>query len=285
MIGPPPWSRGTVLLPACVPTRHGSANWAPQHRTVPGGGGVQPGSVPVACRVRVASDRQVCVKVTPSHCVAGRGFHPPRQAHAGSVAFVPTAGRVRVGSVVQVWVKPTVAHAVAGAGPHAPAQVGGATVLEHVELASAPVAFRVPPSHWFVCAYETPSQIVDGSGSQCAGRSAKQAGRPQDMPSTRSPAAIAGTMSAPHSHASAAAGQPPPEASSTQWSPKAFLCSPVGAAATYRRCFVASDSKRNRHPSVISAGETPRPAAHFRYDRNSSGLPRKTGLWSYPGVI
>ena len=169
--------------------------------------------------------------------------------------------------MVQVWVKPTVSHTVAGAGPQVPTQVGGGGVLTHVGLVSVPVAFCVVLSHWFVCVYATPSQIVDGSGSQCAETFKKQVGCPQDMPAITSPATIAGHMSTPHSHTSVAHGQPPPDASSIQWSPSRFVCSPVGDAAMYRACLVVSDSNRNRHIPEISGGDNVlRPAAHVRYD-------------------
>ena len=251
-----------------------------------GGGGGQPVRVPVAGRVSEEWDRHVCVKLRPSQMVEDAGPQPPGQTHAGLVVSVPTAGRVSVASVEQVWVNVVPLHAVDGAGPQLPPHVGGGGLPEQPGVVSVPTAFCVAPLHRFVCVYETPSQMVDGSGSQCAARFEKHAGRPQDVPAITSPAASVGHISAPHSHASVAHGQPPPAASSTQWSPRRFVCSPVGDAVTYRRCVVLSDSNRYRQAAVIS----PRPAAfscsaQFRYERNSVAEPRKMGLKSLPGTI
>ena len=229
--------------PDCVPTadcvsvasdRHVWVNETPLH-TVEGAGFHPPGqthiglvlSVPVAGRVSEALFEQVCVKDVPSHTVLGAGSHVPVQV-VHSVGSVPTAGRVTSGSLEQVCVKLSPRHTVDGAGSQVPVQVGGG-VLEHPALVSVPVAGRVLLSQRLVWVYETPSQIVEGAGPQCAAKLPKQLGWPQRRPATSVPVASGGHASA-HSHASWSQGHAPAPSSSIHQSPSRFWCSPLLAA-------------------------------------------------------
>lgn len=207
-----------------------------------GGGGGHPVCVPVACCVSDEFVLHVWVNVSPSQTVEGSGFQVPAQVVAHTpVVDVPVAGRVFVASVLQVCVKLAPRHSVDGSGPQVPKHTGGGVFL-HPDEVSVPVAGRVLLSQALVCVNETPSQIVETSGPQCAERFEKHVGCPHDSPAVASPAAIGGHMSSPHSHASASQGQPPGGVSSIHQSPSALRCSPVGDPAMYLSRWVASDS-------------------------------------------